>query len=31
MTNGKKNGFERMAGGEIVRVRNENKAQKGKE
>ena len=30
MTNGKKDGFERMEGGETARVRNRNKVQKGK-
>ena len=30
MTNGKKDGFESMEGGEIVRVRSRNKVQKGK-
>ena len=29
MTNGKKDGFEKIQGGELVRVRNGNKAQKG--
>ena len=30
MSNGKKDGYERMVGGEVVRVRNRNKAEKGK-